>query len=937
MRQLRASTVVLLGSLLTGAALVACSVEETDSDPPTVHTTEGGGGTSTAGSGGTGTAGTGTAGTSTAGAGGTDAAGGTSAAGAAGTGTAGTGTAGTGTAGTSAAGGSAGTGSAGGPTTGTSRIRFVHVVPDLFDAAGNVIPTDICFRPCADQVCNDSAGNDAAWTATNVVGPFFDKSGATNEFYYPGVSIYTEIDEGTWELRLVNAASADCSAANKVASASDQVLTAGANNSYSVLLEGENSKAIKFSAHIEHAPPAAGKVGLTAYNSMTESDPDNVNTVDFGLLDSANNFTPVAGAENIVALAASGYGEVDPNASTSFAFIKDAGAATTGSLVYASPPFQIDANEWYHVFLHGTKTSETDTKKQPSTIVCRGDANNEPADNTITISKSCVYGTGQLAADARGGSRRASPLLSLRGSPGAMASTRSDLVLVLDFGSQYTQLIARRIRESRVYCEIASGLLPLDEIKKRGAKAIVLSGGPASVYAAGAPRVDAGVFELGVPILGICYGVQLQAFLGGGRVAAADAREYGAAEVTVEEPVGVFSPFKQGETLQVWMSHGDRIEAMPPGFRVIGSSGNTPFCAVANTEKKIYGIQFHPEVAHTPRGGEIVKAFLFEVAGLSPTWTPAAFAEEAVALVREKVGSSGNVVCGLSGGVDSSVAAFLVHKAIGDRLHCIFVDNGLLRLNEADEVIRLFKGRFDMKVHHVDARQRFLGALAGVTDPEQKRKIIGRVFIEVFEEEAKRVDDARHLVQGTLYPDVIESVSFKGPSAVIKSHHNVGGLPERMKLGLVEPLRELFKDEVRELGAQLGLPNDILWRQPFPGPGLAVRCLGDLTEARLEVLRKADAIVQEEVKSAGLYASLWQAFAVLLPIRSVGVMGDERTYDECVAVRAVHSSDGMTADWARLPHDLLATISTRITNEVRGVNRVVYDISSKPPGTIEWE
>jgi GMP synthase (glutamine-hydrolysing) len=517
-----------------------------------------------------------------------------------------------------------------------------------------------------------------------------------------------------------------------------------------------------------------------------------------------------------------------------------------------------------------------------------------------------------------------------------MATTKSELVLILDFGSQYTQLIARRIRESRVYCEIASCLLPLEEIRRKKPGAIVLSGGPNSVYAEGAPHVDPALFDLGVPILGICYGVQLLAFLGGGKVSRAKEREYGPADVVIDEPIGVFAPFKKGETIQVWMSHGDSIERMPPGFRSIGSSTNTPFCAAADEARKIYGIQFHPEVAHTPRGGEILRAFLFDVAGLSPTWTPAKFADEAIAKVTETAGT-GNVICGLSGGVDSSVAAFLVHKAIGKRLTCIFVDNGLLRLHEADEVVRLFEGRFEMKVVHVDARERFLRELAGVTDPEKKRKIIGRVFIEVFEDEAKKVDGAKWLVQGTLYPDVIESVSFKGPSAVIKSHHNVGGLPERMKLGLIEPLRELFKDEVRELGAQLGLPSDILWRHPFPGPGLAVRCLGELTEPRLDVLRRADAIVQEEVKASGLYPSLWQVFAVLLPIRSVGVMGDERTYDECIAIRAVSSSDGMTADWARLPHDLLASMSTRIINEVRGVNRVVYDISSKPPATIEWE
>ena len=513
----------------------------------------------------------------------------------------------------------------------------------------------------------------------------------------------------------------------------------------------------------------------------------------------------------------------------------------------------------------------------------------------------------------------------------------SDLVLILDFGSQYTQLIARRIRESRVYCEVVSCLTPLEQIVARRPKALVLSGGPASVYAEGAPTVDPRLFELGLPMLGICYGVQLLAHLSGGRIARADRREYGPAEVTVERPVGVFGAFLPGEVLQVWMSHGDRIEAMPAGFEPIGSSPNTPFCAVADEARRIYGLQFHPEVFHTPRGNEMLRSFLFEVAGLSPDWTPGAFVAQSLEAILERVGAHGTVICGLSGGVDSSVAAALVHRAIGDRLHCIFVDNGLLRSHEADEVLRLFKGRLDIQVHHVDASAQFLGALTGVTDPEQKRKIIGRVFIEVFEAEARRIDEARFLVQGTLYPDVIESESFKGPSAVIKSHHNVGGLPEKMRLLLVEPLRELFKDEVREVGAQLGLPHDILWRHPFPGPGLAIRCLGEVTEARLEVLRRADAIVQEEVRAAGLHGSLWQAFAVLLPVRSVGVMGDERTYDECVAIRAVQSSDGMTADWARLPHDLLATLSTRIINEVAGANRVVYDISSKPPATIEWE
>jgi GMP synthase (glutamine-hydrolysing) len=518
-----------------------------------------------------------------------------------------------------------------------------------------------------------------------------------------------------------------------------------------------------------------------------------------------------------------------------------------------------------------------------------------------------------------------------------MSSPREQLVIILDYGAQYSQLIARRIRESHVYCEIHPFNLPVAKIREMAPKAIVLSGGPASVYGPDAPGADRALFELGVPMLGICYGVQLMAYVLGGKVEAAGAREYGPAEVRVDEPVGMFAGFARGDVLQVWMSHGDRITALPPGFRPIGTSANTPLCAVADDQRKIYGIQFHPEVAHTPRGGEILRAFLFDVAGLSPSWTPQSFAEEAVAAVKERVGPRERAICGLSGGVDSSVAAVLCHRALGDRLTCVFVDNGVLREGEAEEVVHLFRDTFHMKLVHVDARERFLAGLRGITDPERKRKAIGGLFIDVFQEEATKQADVKWLVQGTLYPDVIESVSLKGPSAVIKSHHNVGGLPERLHLGLVEPLRELFKDEVREVGATLGLARELLWRQPFPGPGLAVRCLGEVTEERLAPLRKADAIVSEEIRASGLYESLWQAFAVLLPVRSVGVMGDGRTYDETICVRAVHSSDGMTADWARLPHDLLARISTRIINEVKGINRVVYDISSKPPATIEWE
>jgi GMP synthase (glutamine-hydrolysing) len=512
-----------------------------------------------------------------------------------------------------------------------------------------------------------------------------------------------------------------------------------------------------------------------------------------------------------------------------------------------------------------------------------------------------------------------------------------ELVLILDFGAQYTQLIARRVREQRVYCEIHPCTVPFEEVRAMNPRAIVLSGGPASVYAPGAPHIDPRVFELGVPVLGICYGLQLIAHLLGGKVERANEREYGHARVVVEKNEGIFHRFAKREALDVWMSHGDRIAALPPGFSTIGVSGNTPFCAVGNPQRRIYGVQFHPEVAHTPRGTDVLASFLFDVAGLQPTWTPGVFTQEAIAAVRAKVEPGDHVICGLSGGVDSSVAAVLCHRALGDRLTCIFVDNGLLRLGEAEQVVATFRESFRLNLVAVDAREKFLSALRGVTDPEQKRKIIGRVFIEVFDEEAHKVHRAKWLVQGTLYPDVIESVSFKGPSAVIKSHHNVGGLPEKMHLKLIEPLRELFKDEVRAAGEELGMPRDLLWRHPFPGPGLAVRCLGEVTEKRLEVLRAADAILTHEIRAAGLYDTVWQAFAVLLPVRSVGVQGDERTYDEACALRAVRSVDGMTADWAPIPHEVLARISTRICNEVRGINRVVLDVTSKPPGTIEWE
>jgi GMP synthase (glutamine-hydrolysing) len=516
-----------------------------------------------------------------------------------------------------------------------------------------------------------------------------------------------------------------------------------------------------------------------------------------------------------------------------------------------------------------------------------------------------------------------------------MASRQS--VLILDYGSQYTQLIARRIRECHVYCEIHPGTLKLDAIQKIAPQAIILSGGPQSVYDEGSPKSDPGLFELGVPVLGICYGEQLMALQLGGKVEPSNEREYGPAQVTIGENCGIFSAFKHGDQTGVWMSHGDKVTKIPDGFHVIATSPNAPLAAIANPERRLYGIQFHPEVAHTPRGLDILRSFLFEVAGLEPSWTPGSFVDEAVAKIAEQVGPNERVICGLSGGVDSSVAAVLCHKALGDRLVCIFVDNGLLRQGEFESVVRTMRQSFHLNLIPVDARRLFIDGLAGVTDPEQKRKIIGKLFIDVFDEHAARIENAKFLVQGTLYPDVIESVSVKGPSAVIKSHHNVGGLPEHMKLKLIEPLRELFKDEVRAVGEALGMPHDVLWRHPFPGPGLAVRCLGELTDTRLDVLRKADAIVDEELRAAGLYSSVWQAFAVLLPVRSVGVMGDDRTYEETCVIRAVQSSDGMTADWARLPHEVLAKMSARIINEVRGINRVAYDISSKPPATIEWE
>ena len=510
-------------------------------------------------------------------------------------------------------------------------------------------------------------------------------------------------------------------------------------------------------------------------------------------------------------------------------------------------------------------------------------------------------------------------------------------ILILDFGSQFTQLIARRVRETHVYCEIHPHHMSLTDIQNWEPQGIILSGGPASVHDQDAPMVDPGIFALGLPILGICYGLQLMAHVLGGAVAKAEHREYGRAQLQIQEASGPLLPFKSADaTEEVWMSHGDRIEKMPDGFRILASSANSPLAAIGDPLRHFYGVQFHLEVVHTPRGAEMLTAFVRGVCGCHGQWTMHSYVDSAVATIRAQVGK-GKVIAALSGGVDSAVAAVLIHRAIGDQLTCIFVDNGLLRFGESEKVQTVFRNYFQIPLQVIDARQRFLEVLDQVTDPEKKRKAIGNLFIEIFEEEAKKVEGADFLAQGTLYPDVIESVSFKGPSATIKSHHNVGGLPERMHLKLVEPLRELFKDEVRELGRELGMPEEVIRRQPFPGPGLAIRCLGAIDAARLEILRRADRIVMEEVREAGLYDQLWQAFAVLLPVRSVGVMGDARTYDETIALRAVESSDGMTADWAHLPYAVLGRISTRIINEVSGINRVVYDISSKPPATIEWE
>lgn len=509
-------------------------------------------------------------------------------------------------------------------------------------------------------------------------------------------------------------------------------------------------------------------------------------------------------------------------------------------------------------------------------------------------------------------------------------------ILVLDFGSQYTQLIARRVRENKVYSEIFPFNITIEKIKTFAPKGIILSGGPFSVYDKKAPLMDKKVFELDIPILGICYGMQLMAYCLGGTVARAVKREYGHAELIIDDDADLFKGVGSSLTTGVWMSHGDRIERYPEGFIPIAHTSNSPIAAMADKKRKLFALQFHPEVAHTVEGVKILRNFLFNICKCKPEWTMQSFIETATKEIKKTVKDNG-VICAISGGVDSAVTAVLTNIAIGKQLMCIFVDNGVLRTGEAKKVENTLRKHFHMNIVCVDASKRFLKKLKGITDPEEKRKIIGNEFIRVFEEEAKKVKGVKYLAQGTLYPDVIESTSFKGPSATIKSHHNVGGLLKGMKLKLIEPLRELFKDEVRVLGRELGMPEEIINRHPFPGPGLAIRIIDEVTPIRCDILRKADAIVLEEIKKSGLYNELWQSFAVLLPIKTVGVMGDERTYENVIAVRAVKSVDGMTADWARLPYEVLGNISNRIINEVKGVNRVVFDISSKPPSTIEWE
>jgi GMP synthase (glutamine-hydrolysing) len=509
------------------------------------------------------------------------------------------------------------------------------------------------------------------------------------------------------------------------------------------------------------------------------------------------------------------------------------------------------------------------------------------------------------------------------------------MILIIDFGSQYNQLIARRVREARVYCQIAAPSIDIQTVKNLDPEGIILSGGPAGVYEKNSPKTDPAVFDLGIPVLGICYGMQFMVHTLGGTVQRSSKREYGFAHLKIKDAGGVFKGVRRDTTC--WMSHGDSSVKQPPGFVVTAATDNTAIAAIADQQRRLYGLQFHPEVAHTPLGRKMLRNFLIDICACKRSWTMKSFARETIDEIRHSVDGK-KVILGLSGGVDSSVAAVLIHQAIGKNLTCIFVDNGLLRKNEADKLKVSLKQHLDLNIRFVSARAAFLKALKGVTDPERKRKIIGKVFMDVFEKEASKIKNAEFLAQGTLYPDVIESVSaFGGPTSVIKSHHNVGGLPAKMKLKLVEPLKFLFKDEVRRLGKTLGLPDDLVWRQPFPGPGLAIRVVGEITAKRLRVLREVDDLLIEEIKNAGYYKKLWQSFAVLLPIKSVGVMGDARTYDHIIAIRAVTSTDAMTADWAKLPHQFLSRLSNRIINEVDGVNRVVYDISSKPPSTIEWE
>jgi len=509
------------------------------------------------------------------------------------------------------------------------------------------------------------------------------------------------------------------------------------------------------------------------------------------------------------------------------------------------------------------------------------------------------------------------------------------MILIIDFGSQFNQLIARRVRECHVYCQIESPRISINDIRSMKPEGIILSGGPSSIYEKNSPRINTGVFNLKIPVLGICYGMQFMVDVLGGVVKSARKREYGFAELVIKKQTGLFKNIES--KTQTWMSHGDSIQKLPQGFTATATTGNTPIAAAQNYRKRLYGLQFHPEVEHTPKGKSMIRNFLFDVCGCRRSWTMKSFAKSSITEIRERIGNQ-KVILGLSGGVDSSVTALLIHKAVGKNLTCIFVDNGLLRKNESAQLKERLKQHLNINIKFVSAKSKFLNALAGVSDPEKKRKIIGRVFMEVFEAQAKKIKRAEFLAQGTLYPDVIESVSaFGGPTSVIKSHHNVGGLPKKMKLKLVEPLKFLFKDEVRVLGKAIGLPDDLVWRQPFPGPGLAIRIIGEITRRRLAILREVDAVLLDEIRADGYYKKLWQSFAVLLPLKSVGIMGDSRTYEHIVAIRAVTSKDAMTADWAKLPHAFLGKISNRIINEVRGVNRVVYDISSKPPSTIEWE